>query len=184
MDSGNEDEVRLIIRAQKGDTAAYEVLVRRYQDLAFRTAWVILRHQQDAQDATQTAFLKSWRALPTFLVGAPFRPWLLRIVVNEAKNRRDHRWRWPQTHVFTSEAMIANTDMLPEDLIARSETSRELVAAIERLKPSDQQILLLRYALDLSEREIAATLDIKPGTVKSRLHRATARLREVVDANE
>lgn len=178
MDSCSDDE--LIARAQRNDTAAYDALVRRYQELAFRTAWVILRHEQDAQDATQTAFLKAWRAIGTFQRGAPFRPWLLRIVANEAKNRRDSRWRWLQTHRPAESAVGVSADLDLEELVARTETSAELLQAISMLSLHDQQVLLLRYALDLTESEIGDALGIARGTVKSRTHRATARLREVV----
>ncbi|MCA9832552.1 MAG: sigma-70 family RNA polymerase sigma factor [Thermomicrobiales bacterium] len=182
MASASDDE--LIARAQSGDTAAYGDLVRRYQDLAFRTAWVILRHEQDAQDATQTAFLKAWQALDRFRSGEPFRPWLLRIVANEAKNRRESRWRWFQTHLFSERQPEITDDYGLEALVARTETSAELLKAISQLPIHDQQILLLRYALDLAESEIATTLGIPRGTVKSRLHRALNRLREVVTNDE
>ncbi len=182
MESSSDDE--LIARAQRGDNVAYDALVRRYQELAFRTAWVILRHEQDAQDATQTAFLKAWKAIGTFRVSDPFRPWLLRVVANEAKNRRTSRWRWWQTHVFGMESTEISPGGTPDQLVGRSETSAALLDAISTLSVNDQQIVLMRYALDLSEAEIAATLAIPRGTVKSRLHRALARLREVVDPNE
>jgi DNA-directed RNA polymerase specialized sigma24 family protein len=82
------DETELIRRAQRGDTHAYEELVHAHQGIAFRTAYVIARNAADAEDATQDGFVKAWRALGRFREGAPFRPWLLRIVANEARNRR------------------------------------------------------------------------------------------------
>jgi RNA polymerase sigma factor (sigma-70 family) len=82
------DESDLIRRAQRGDTHAYEELVHAYQGIAFRTAYVIARNASDAEDAAQDGFVKAWRALGRFREGAPFRPWLLRIVANEASNRR------------------------------------------------------------------------------------------------
>src|SRR4029453_13285765 len=81
------DEQELVEQARGGDARAYEVLVRRYQDLAFRTAWVIAGGA-DAEDAAQEGFVKGWYALPRFRAGSPFRPWLLAIVANEARNRR------------------------------------------------------------------------------------------------
>ena len=82
------DESELIRRAQRGDEHAYEELVHAYQGIAFRIAYVIARNAGDAEDATQDGFVKAWRALGRFRTGAPFRPWLLRIVANEARNRR------------------------------------------------------------------------------------------------
>lgn len=182
MASVSDDD--LIQRAQQGDTVAYDALVRRYQEIAFRTAWVILRHEQDAQDATQTAFLKAWQALPRFRRKEPFRPWLLRIVANEAKNRRDSRWRWLRIHYPPDDGNGVADAPVMDELVSRNETSSELIRAIEKLSGNDQQVLLLRYALDLAESEIADALGVARGTVKSRLHRALARLREVVTDND
>src|SRR5436309_2642352 len=82
------DEDDLIAQARGGDAAAYASLVRRHQDVAFRTAMLITGNAQDAEDAAQDGFVKAWRALGRFRAGAPFRPWLLQIVANEARNRR------------------------------------------------------------------------------------------------
>src|SRR5579859_5935590 len=82
------EESELVERARGGEAAAYEMLVRRYQALAFRVAFVLLGDAAEAEDAAQEAFLKAWQALPRFRAGAPLRPWLLRIVANEARNRR------------------------------------------------------------------------------------------------
>ncbi|MGH2815185.1 MAG: RNA polymerase sigma factor, partial [Actinomycetota bacterium] len=82
------DEEELVEQARGGDARAYAVLVRRYQDLAFRTAFVIAGGSADAEDAAQEGFVKAWYALPRFRAGSPFRPWLLAIVANEARNRR------------------------------------------------------------------------------------------------
>ena len=81
------DEPDLIQRAKRGDTHAYEELVHAYQGIAFRTAYVIARNVADAEEAAQDGFVKAWRALGRFREGAPFRPWLLQIVANEARNR-------------------------------------------------------------------------------------------------
>ena len=81
------EDAELIARASDGDVAAYEELVTRYQALAFRVAWLVVRHRGEAEDAVQEAFVKAYYALPRFRPGAPFRPWLLRIVANEARNR-------------------------------------------------------------------------------------------------
>ena len=82
------DEAELIERAHHGDAGGFEELVTIYQDLAIRTAYVVLADHDEASDAAQDAFVKAFYALGTFRAGAPFRPWLLRIVANEAINRR------------------------------------------------------------------------------------------------
>lgn len=81
------EEAELVERAKRGDVGAYEELVRKYQDLAVRTAYVVAG-SADAQDAAQEAFVKAFTSLGRFRSGASFRPWLLRIVANEAINRR------------------------------------------------------------------------------------------------
>lgn len=180
MPSSEYPEHQLIVEAQQGDTAAFEALVRQFQDIAFRTAWVILRNQQDAQDVTQTAFIKAWGALGSFRPDSPFKPWLLRIVANEAKNRRDARWRWLQVHRTFAERFSAVDPQSPEELTSRFESSRELVTAISELSDADQQVILLRYALEFTEREMAEILNVPNGTVKSRLTRALDRLKGVL----
>ena len=82
------DERTLVERARRGDTVAYAEIVKRHQTIAFRTAWVIIRSAAEAEEAAQDGFLKAYRALARFRPGASFRPWLLRIVGNEARNRR------------------------------------------------------------------------------------------------
>ena len=81
-------DTELVVRAKRGDAAAYEELVRRNQGIAFRTAYVVVGNEADAQEVAQDAFVKAYRALGRFRTGSPFRPWLLRIVTNEARNRR------------------------------------------------------------------------------------------------
>jgi len=82
-----------VARARRGDAVAYEALVRAHQDIAFRTACLFAGSAADAEEAAQEAFVKAWRALPRFRPEAPFRPWLLAIVANEARNRVRNRRR-------------------------------------------------------------------------------------------
>src|SRR6266700_2002023 len=84
---GRPTDAELFTRAQRGDQLAYGEIVQRYQQVAFRTAYVITGSSADAEDAAQEGFVKAYRALATFRTGAEPRPWLLRIVANEARNR-------------------------------------------------------------------------------------------------
>lgn len=149
--------------------------MRRYQDLAFRVACLITSDRDDAQDAAQTAFIKAFQSLGTFRRDAPFRPWLLRIVANEAKNRVRSSVRRASAPLDEHIVSLAPS---PEDLAEQSEQRRELLAAVRTLNEQDQQIIAYRYFLDLSEPEMAELLDCPRGTVKSRLSRATSRLRD------
>lgn len=173
----------LIEQAKRGDGRAYESLVRRYQDLAFRTAFLITGDEGDAEDATQSAFLKAYFSLSRFRPEEPFRPWVLQIVANEARNARRTR----QRHRIRTDGGATADDMPAPDpatdlhVIAR-ERSAWLVAHINALSPEDRQVIYCRYALELSEAEMASVMDCARGTVKSRLHRAVGRLRDRVGA--
>ena len=138
-------------------------------------ACLITGDRDEAQDAVQTAFIKALQALGSFRDDAPFRPWLLRIVANEAKNRVRSNVRRATGPL---DERIVSLAPSPEELAERSEQQRELLAAVRNLSEQDQQISAYRYFLDLSEPEMANLLDCPRGTVKSRLSRATRRLRE------
>ena len=88
MEGRPPTEAELVARARRGDAEAYERIVEAYQHIAFRVAYVVCGDAADAEDAAQEGLVKAFRALPRFREGAPLRPWLLRIVANEARNRR------------------------------------------------------------------------------------------------
>jgi RNA polymerase sigma-70 factor (ECF subfamily) len=172
-------ERSLIAAAKRGDARAYETLVRPYEGVAWRTALVILRDATDAEDAVQSALLKAWQHLARFRDDSPFRPWLLRIVANEAKNVRVARQRGrDRTTNVDDQPSVAAREPDVLDTLVVAERSRDLVARINRLPLPDREILHLKYTLELTEPEIAGVLDIARGTVKSRLSRAIERLRQ------
>ena len=179
------NEATLVERARRGDPAAYEALVRAHQDIAFRTACLFAGSAADAEEAAQEGFVKAWRALPRFHAGAPFRPWLLAIVANEARNRRRAAGRRAGLAARAA-AQPASGDAAPspEALLLSGGTRRELLAALSGLDERDRSVIACRYLLDLSERETADVLGCRPGTVKSRLSRALARLREQLETDE
>ena len=176
------EDIELIERAQSGEVMAYEELVRRYQDVAVRTAHVI-SPDGDAEDAVQEAFVKAYAALGRFRVEAPFRPWLLRIVANEARNRRRSAGRRAGLALRAAEdRRPGDAAPSPESAVLAGETRQALLAAINGLRDEDREIIGARYFLDLSEAEAAETLGLPRGTVKSRLSRALGRLREQLAA--
>jgi RNA polymerase sigma-70 factor, ECF subfamily len=171
------DERDLVARAKRGDVAAYEELVRAYQDLAHRAAFLV-GDAAEADDAVQEAFVKAYRALDRFREGSPFRPWLLRIVANEARNRRRSAGRRANLALRVVEDRPADgAAPSPEEAVLVHERRAALAAAIARLREEDRLVVTCRYLLDLSEAETAATLGIPTGTAKSRLARALVRLR-------
>jgi RNA polymerase sigma factor (sigma-70 family) len=170
-------EAALVERARQGDPDAFETLVLAYQSLAFRTAFLIAGDAADAEEAAQDGFVKAHRALGRFRSGEPFRPWLLTIVANEARNRRRARGR--RTALALRAGPLSNAPGEdPEEAVLATERRQRLLTAVERLRDDDRDVLACRYFLDLSETETAAALGIARGTVKSRTHRALARLQE------
>lgn len=156
---------------------AYESLVRRYQDAAVRTAHVIAP-DGDAEDAVQEAFVKAYAALGRFREGAPFRPWLLRIVANEARNRRRSAGRRAGLALRAAEdRRPGDAAPSPESAVLDHEAREHLLGAINALADPDREVIAARYFLDLSEAETAEVLGLPRGTVKSRLSRAIGRLR-------
>lgn len=179
-----DDDARLIALAQAGLVPAYKELVRRYQTIAFRVAYVILHDPEEAEDTTQEAFLKVYTALNRFRRGAPFRPWLLKIVGNEARNRRRAQRRSLSRLVGLDEiAVIRDTAPLPDQVVLQREEHRRIVAALDTLRAEEQAVLTCRYFLGLSEAETAATLGIRRGTVKSRLSRALDHVRAAIQSD-
>ena len=175
------DEAALVARAKRGDAAAYEELVRMHQDIAFRTACVIARNAADAEEAAQDGFVKAYRALGRFRDGAPFRPWLLRIVANEARNRRRSEARQVRLWARAAEEEVSGgAAPSPEATVVSAERRAELLAALDGLRDDDRAVLACRYLVGLSELETAAALGLRRGTVKSRTARALSRLRDAV----
>jgi len=169
----------LIARAQRGDTRAYGALVEEHQTIAFRTAYLITGSAADAEDAVQEAFVKAHRALGRFRPGAPFRPWLLSIVANEARNRRRSAGRRERLALRAAEDPLSGGAVpSPEAALLDAERREELLVAVNDLREDDRLAIACRYFLGLSEEETAATLDWRRGTVKSRTSRALDRLRE------
>jgi RNA polymerase sigma-70 factor (ECF subfamily) len=151
--------------------------VRRYQEPAFRAAYLVLHDAPEAEDAAQDAFVKAYRALHRFRTGS-MRPWLLKIVMNESLNRLKSRKR----RASAAERMARSEPAawtLDEAVIGR-ERAALLREALEALREQERHVIYLRYFLMLSEQELAEYLGCAPGTVKSRLHRAVAKLKEVV----
>jgi RNA polymerase sigma-70 factor (ECF subfamily) len=174
------DEAALVGRARTGDAAAYARLVEAYQEIAFRLAYLITGSAADAEDAAQSAFLKAFAGLHRFRVGSPLRPWLLRIVANEARNRRRSERRQARLPLRVEGALpraAGASETTPEDALLAAERHERLVDALARLREEERLAVVSRYLLDLSEAEAATVLGWRRGTVKSRLSRGLAHLR-------
>ncbi len=153
-----------------------------HEGAAFRVAYLLLGSASDAEDAAQEGFVRAYLALARFRAGEPFRPWLLQVVGNEARNRRRALGR--RAGMFDRAVRAVRGDVAtdaapsPERVLLAGEAHAEVREAIARLRDEERLVVACRYLMELSEAETAAALGIPPGTVKSRLHRALARLRE------
>lgn len=174
---GEVAEGELIARARKGDSSAYEEIVRRHQSSAFRVAFSICGTREDAEEAVQDACFKAYRSLRRFRSGSPFRPWLLRIAANEARNRvSSTARRRGMFERLAAEAGEAGTPG-PEAALIEASERRALLAAIGALPVGHRDAIACRFLLGLSEAETAAALGCRAGTVKSRTARGLAGLR-------
>ena len=164
-----------------GDRDAYAELVNRHAPVALRAA-SLLGAGPDAEDVVQEAFVKAYRALSRFRKGAAFRPWLLRIVANEARNlhraagRRAAREQsaWERTAPLLTDPEADN----PATTALSRERRAELVEALARLSEKQRLVVTCRYLLEFDEAETATVLGWPRGTVKSRLHRALRQLHD------
>ena len=157
--------------------------MRTHQGIAYRTAYLLTGSAADAEDAVQVGFVKAWGALPRFRTGAAFKPWLLRIVANEAHNRRRSERRRVELRLRATAAQpLGDAAPSPEGAALGRDDREQLLRAVEQLGDRDRNVLVCRYFLELSEEETATALGVRRGTVKSRTARALARLREAVES--
>jgi RNA polymerase sigma-70 factor, ECF subfamily len=180
-----EDEHQLVAAAKSGDVTAFEELVSRYERKIFRLTMNITRNREDAEDAMQDAFLKSYSHLKTFQGDSRFYTWLVRIAANEALMRLRKR----RPNQFSLDEPIEGDDDLfprelqdwgpgPEQRFAQTEMHEILSSVIDGLEPDYRVVFVLRDIEELSTEETAASLGISVPAVKSRLLRARLKLRE------
>ncbi len=180
--SGEEalPEAELIHRARKGDGTAWESLVKEHQTGVFRLAYLMLGNAAEAEDVAQEAFLRAFQALERFDAERPLRPWLFSITANLARNQRRSLGRYLAALGRFLQAEPEKIKSI-ETRISEKWEAESVWKAVRQLKDLDQQIIYLRYFLDIPVAETAQTLAIAEGTVKSRLHRALQRLQTVIE---
>jgi RNA polymerase sigma factor (sigma-70 family) len=170
------DDADLVGRVRAGDTDAYAVLVLRHARAAMRTA-ALLGAGSDAEDVVQEALVKAYRSLGSFRADRPFRPWLLRIVANEARNA--HRSAVRRAGREERQARDLWAELLdPAAAVVDREDQARLLAAVAGLPEKHRRVVACRYLLELDEADTAVVLGLPRGTVKSRLSRGLTRLRE------
>lgn len=188
------DESALIERCLAGDETAFDQIVERYQDMVFGLAFRFLGNRDEAVELSQEVFLQIYRKLDTFRKHAALRTWIYRIVINQAKNKQ--RWwrrRFKEMTAISIDDLqetvrgtpvglsLASNDELPDETLERKEIGELLRKAIESLPFAQRSVIVLKDMEGLSYEEIALTLDIPVGTVKSRLARSRQALKQVLD---
>lgn len=182
---GPPDEV-LIQRVLGGEESAFGVLMERYADLVFSVVVGIVRNETDAADVTQEAFIRAYRALPRFRGDSKFSSWLYRIAVNRSLTFLKKRKRRGRTvdiglgpHIEAG-ALETRPGSDPEKLVLDAETRRLVREAVGELPPRYRAAVTLFYIEERSYKEVAETLGIPMGTLKTHLHRARALLKEIL----
>lgn len=175
----------LVALTLRGDSHAYEALVRRYQKLVYNVCYQLLQNHEAAADVTQDSFLKAYKALASFRRDAAFKPWLLRIASNTALNKiRDEKHRDHDSLDYIMEEKTAPEPVSSKDVAEEVEwrLSQAMIAqALLQLPARHRHIFLLRYQHELSYAEIAAITEESETTIKSLLFRTRERLRKTLE---
>ena len=177
-------DLELVKRVQRGDKVAFDLLVRKYQQRIIQAVTQFTKNRDDAMDVAQEAFIKAYRALPNFRGESAFYTWLYRIAINTAKNHLTaQKSRPPRSDVDADEAgaigydpKMRDTDS-PDELLHRDQLKELIVKTIEGMQEDLRTAITLREIEGMSYEEIATTVDIPVGTVRSRIFRA----REVIE---
>jgi RNA polymerase sigma-70 factor (ECF subfamily) len=176
------EDAEAVALARDGDLDAFDVLVARYTVAAHRTA-TFLGAGDDADDVVQEAFVKAYRQLSRYRGDSGFRPWLLAIVGNETRNL--HRSRGRRANLVLRAVARQGHEQVaddPAEAVAAIERRQDLLDQLRQLDRREQEVIVCRYLMDLSEAETATTLAMPKGTVKSRTARALAKLRDRCEA--
>jgi len=171
-------EQSLLILARERDEVAWAHLVSQHQEAVFRLAYLILGDVAEAEEVAQDAFVRAYLSLHKFDTTRPFRPWLMQIARNSARNRHRSLRRYAAAVKNWWQFKGMEAYVMPNQ-----EDAHLLWQAVQQLPTVAQELVYLRYFLGLSEAETAVTLNIAPGTVKSRSHRALKRLRSIIQSD-
>jgi RNA polymerase sigma-70 factor, ECF subfamily len=171
-------DAECVKRVQRGDTDSFEILVRRHQNTTFNLIYRFLGDYDEATDMAQEVFLSAYRSIQQFRGDATFSTWLYRIAFNHASTRRKSLNSKLQREIaLKDDVVLVDCGANPETSAERKEIQQRVQQALNSLDGDDAQIILLRDLQDVSYEDIARTLDVPIGTVKSRLHRARQALR-------
>ena len=175
-------EEELVRRSQAGDWDAFELLLEKHRSVLSRTAYLETRDRESLHDVMQEALIQIWRDLPSYRPFGSFKGWTLKILLNKA--RKHYRRKRVETVALEAVAGIPGNDQAPEEAAEREEEAQRMRQALECLSANHREVLVLRYYSELTVPEIAKTLGLREGTVKSRLSRALDRLQQALTEME
>jgi RNA polymerase sigma-70 factor (ECF subfamily) len=180
LEGWSDEEV--VARVRAGDTALFELIMRRYNQRLYRIARAVLRDDAEAEDVMQDAYVRAYQHLEQFAGRSPFSAWLIRIAVNEALARLRSRHRTDQLDESEQDGefvmTVAESSSDPEQNASRAELGRLLEEAVLGLPQQLRTVVVLRDVEDMSTSETAEALGISEENVKVRLHRGRTLLRE------
>lgn len=183
-----QTDEQLVRLAQAGENRAFDELVKRYRDKVYRLAFKILRHEEDAAETLQDAFMSAYKGLKNFKVESTFSTWLYRVATNAAlmkyRKRRDGHVSLEQSQSYSEDAeplAIPDWSAQPLNELLDSETREIMDEGIQRLPEELRTVFVLRDVEGLSNAEVAEVLELSVAAVKSRLHRARIHLRNWLD---
>ncbi|TCK98207.1 RNA polymerase RpoE-like sigma-24 subunit [Natranaerovirga hydrolytica] len=180
-------EKKLIKKAQKGQVDAFETLIINYEKKIYNLAYQMFHNEQDAYDISQEVFIKVYQSIDKFNFSSKFSTWLHRITVNtaidEMRKRKNKQTESIDAMIELGESKVTkqydNQEMTPEDLVLRKERNEDLIHLLNQLKAEHKTIIVLRDIKGFSYEEISQILNCSIGTVKSRLSRARAKLKDL-----
>jgi RNA polymerase sigma-70 factor (ECF subfamily) len=177
------DDLEAIRRLKRGDIGGLEILVARHQSKAIRVAALIVGDEQTAEDVTQDIFLKIFKHIGRFDESRPFEPYLMRSVVHAARDAAQKTSKWQSLDTEegeqTIEHLITHAESA-ESQVEQKQLEGEMLEALLKLSPRQRAVVVQRYYLGLSEKEMSEEMDIVPGTIKWLLNAARTRLRDLL----
>ncbi|MGB6223400.1 RNA polymerase sigma factor [Haloferula sp.] len=185
-----ETDEALVIRAQAGDTSAYDALVTRHRGRIYAMIRQMIKNEADAWDLSQESFIKAWKALPRFEAKARFTTWLYRIAHNTVydwvRRKRPESGGELNDEIFGEERIdpasmtTPNMERAPDDELVGGELRDKIEAALGQLSPQHREVVVLKDVQGLAYKEIAEVMDCSIGTVMSRLHYARQKLQTLL----
>jgi RNA polymerase sigma-70 factor (ECF subfamily) len=176
------DDTILVKQTRNGDRRAFSELAQRHQAAVYRSCYRILGDVEDAEDATQEAFIRAYRKLDTFRGRSTFKTWLVRVAMNVSLNERTSRRRKDAHSDIDLAQFVASTEEAPEAVLTRAEAAVRIHDALRLVRPDHRAAIVLRELEGYTYQETAQFLGVAEGTAKSWVHRGRDQLKRILIA--